>query len=353
MAVNTTGEYKILGMLTQISDEEFGRWGNQAPLIRSEILKRVMSGPQKIKGIDLEVTDLFNRASQIDSNVVCHVAVKVNVADDEQMIALFTLNRIYGDGLMSSNDDFSWTLSFIDLDDDLEVIKMFANAVDNIIQARRDVFQAQGSRFETWIICQNLWKTIHSLYEMDINDKALVRLVSQGVEFALGRDVACNPADQDGNEWQYDWASHGGQITLFNGDTYDVGPDFLDGFKEYWINKAKNAHSIQDAVVLMEAVSKSGVMASSYKFDYFEIYSHIPGFREDLTDLKIIQSDSLVNDGGMTDIIDGFAFCESESEYTLIVLSRGSWEDSYAWNWIYDWGQVANHFSKMGLVDEF
>ena len=103
----------------------------------------------------------------------------------------------------------------------------------------------------------------------------------------------------------------------------------------------------------MEAVSKSGVMASSYKFDYFEIYSHIPGFREDLTDLKIIQSDSLVNDGGMTDIIDGFAFCESESEYTLIVLSRGSWEDSYAWNWIYDWGQVANYFSKMGLVDEF
>lgn len=59
MAVKTTGEYKILGMLTQISDEEFGRWGNQAPLIRSEILKCVMSGPQKIKGIDLEVTDLF------------------------------------------------------------------------------------------------------------------------------------------------------------------------------------------------------------------------------------------------------------------------------------------------------
>lgn len=163
MAVKTTGEYKILGMLTQISDEEFGRWGNQAPLIRSEILKCVMSGSQKIKGIDLEVTDLFNRASQIDSNVVCHVAVKVNVSDYEQMIALFTLNRIYGDGLMSSNDDFSWTLSFIDLDDDLEVIKMFANAVDNVIQARRDVFRAQGSRFETWIICQNLWKTIHSL----------------------------------------------------------------------------------------------------------------------------------------------------------------------------------------------
>lgn len=101
----------------------------------------------------------------------------------------------------------------------------------------------------------------------------------------------------------------GGTISIKNGyytETYKVDPQYFDGIKNSWLYQAKAVERSGGAADLMNDILKSGVMASTEKFDYSEVYSQFPGYRKELTDLSKMQDDKTFNYDGDTDIIDGF-----------------------------------------------
>jgi len=71
-------QFKILGMLSEIADDEIFNWSvENKPAIRHSILSRITDVDDKMPGIDKDVTGVFNRATHIDDNVICCVAVKI------------------------------------------------------------------------------------------------------------------------------------------------------------------------------------------------------------------------------------------------------------------------------------
>ena len=82
-------QFKILGMLSEIADEEIANWGvENKPAIQHSILSRVTDVDDKIPGFNKGTTCIFNSATHIDDSIICCVAVKI---DDE--IVLYTLAK--------------------------------------------------------------------------------------------------------------------------------------------------------------------------------------------------------------------------------------------------------------------
>lgn len=56
-------QFKILGMLSEIADDEIFNWGvENKPAVQHSILSRITDVDDKMPGIDKDVTGVFNRA---------------------------------------------------------------------------------------------------------------------------------------------------------------------------------------------------------------------------------------------------------------------------------------------------
>ena len=71
---------------------------------------------------------------------------------------------------------------------------------------------------------------------------------------------------------------------------FRVGPEYTGGIIEKWIDDAKGIRSKTDALDLLDDIANSGVSYSgSIDFDWQDIYSHIPGFCDDLSDIESVR----------------------------------------------------------------
>lgn len=71
---------------------------------------------------------------------------------------------------------------------------------------------------------------------------------------------------------------------------FRVGPEYTGGIIEKWIDDAKVVHSERAAQDLLNDITNSGVSYSdSIDFDWRDIYSHIPGFCDDLSDIESVR----------------------------------------------------------------
>ena len=66
---------------------------------------------------------------------------------------------------------------------------------------------------------------------------------------------------------------------------------YAGGIMEKWINDAKAIRGEKEARDLLNDITNSGVSYSdSIDFDWRDIYSHIPGFRDDLSDIDTVRT---------------------------------------------------------------
>ena len=357
-------KYKTLSMLAEISDDEFTRWSEkQLHAVQRSIIERVSSGPEKIKGFNKRITDLFNKASYVNNNVVCYVAV-----DGDNEIVLYSLTKTSANSFdRHEYDTFGWDFDILDYDDKrIGNVEVLADVVDKAKELRRDFLQAAGSRFETWNACQDLWVTCYIANEqISMVDRQMRDFINQIMSFVLGEVGSFKPTKEISGEvagWFYD----GGVVSIKNGhntETYKVGPQYFEGIKESWFERAQFVECSGDAVNLMNDILESGVMASAERFDYSEVYSKFPGYSKELTDLSKMQDDETFNYGGGADIIDGFVIADEVKNvdgsplhvsgcYSVAILSRRIDEDTYSWKEIYDWGEVYGYLVRAGMKAE-
>ena len=357
-------KYKTLGMLAEISDDEFTRWNEEEiHAVQRGIVDRVSSGSEKIKGFNKEITGIFNKASYINDDVVCYVAV-----DNNDEILLYSFVKTSPNGFDRYEfTKFGWDVDALSPDDDrIDNARVLADVVDKAKELRREFAQITGNRFMTWQVCQDLWYTCYMANEMaSMVSGQMRKFIDQIMEFVLGATGSFKPKKEAIGEIE-DWFYDGGTISIKNGyytETYKVGPQYFDGIKNSWFDKAKTVERSGSATDLMNDILESGVMASAERFDYSEVYSQFPGYSKELTDLDKMQDDKIFNYGGDTDIIDGFVIAgevkmvdgspvSTDGYYSVVVLSRRINESTYSWEEIYDWDEVYNYLVRAGMKVE-
>lgn len=361
--INDT-KYKVLGMLAEISDGEFTKWNEEEiHAVQRGIVDRVSSGSEKIKRFNKEITGIFNKASYINDDVVCYVAV-----DNNDEILLYSFVKTFPNEFDRYEfTKFGWDVDALSPDDDrIDNARVLADVVDKAKDLRREFAQITGNRFMTWQVCQDLWYACYMANEMVSMVSGQMRnFIDQIMEFVLGETVSFKPKKESIGEIE-DWFYDGGTISIKNGyytETYKVGPQYFEGIKESWFERAQFVECSGDAVNLMNDILQSGVMASADRFDYSEVYSQFPGYSKELTDLSKMQNDKTFNYGGGTDIIDGFVIADevknvdgspvnTDGSYSVVILSRRINESTYSWEEIDDWGEVYGYLVRAGMKPE-
>lgn len=99
---------------------------------------------------------------------------------------------------------------------------------------------------------------------------------------------------------------------------FRVGPEYTGGIIEKWIDDAKGIRSKTKAQELLNDITNSGVSYSdSIDFDWQDIYSHIPGFRDDLSDIESVRK--IVEENTHEYAVAGFAMKDGPSSKTTYV----------------------------------
>lgn len=341
-------QFKILGMLSEIADEEIANWGvENKPAIQHSILSRVTDVDDKIPGFNKGTTYIFNRATYIDDSIICCIAVKI---DDE--IVLYTLAKSSFIGFGSHDyDNYSWNMRVLgDGFDSKEIAyaKAFANVADRAKELCREFFMVKDSRFLTREICQELWGICSNTAEItDTSWEQSKRFFNQAVSFVFG-EGAFFVADEPKDEFPEVIGDGIIYISVKDGDpvSYVVGSDYIQGMKDFWKMSANTLEYVQDMVRLLNEIDNSGVMSSSEKFDYSEVYSLIPGFSKELTNLKKMQEDPGITSMGEFDIIDGFVF--NIGFIGVVMLCRHYKEDTYSWISSVEYGRITDYLKGMG-----
>lgn len=345
-------QFKILGMLSEIADEEIANWGvENKPAVQHSILSRITDVDDKIPRFDKDVTGVFNSATHVDNSVICCVAINI---DDE--IVLCTLAKISFIGFSShENDNYSWDMRVLRdglKNKEITYATYFAIVADRAKELRREFFRVKDSKFLTLEICQELWGICSCAAETtDTSWGQSRRFFEQAVTFVFGEGaffVASEPKDEfpevisDGTIY----------IPVKDGDPvpYVVGSDYIQGMKDFWKMNARVVDSVWDAIRILDEIDNSGVMASFKRFDYSEVYSLIPGFSKELTDLKKMQEDPGLTSMGEFDIIDGFAV-KDNGFIGVVVLCRHYIEDTYSWNVFAD-DRIAGYLESVSRKSE-
>lgn len=126
------------------------------------------------------------------------------------------------------------------------------------------------------------------------------------------------------------WLSEGGILgfgdssffrpTSYAYQRFRVGPEYTGGIIEKWIDDAKAIRNEREARDLLNNITDSGVSHSdSTDFDWRDIYSHIPGFRNDLSNIDDVRK--VVKENDHEYATTGFVMQdESSSELVYVYL---------------------------------
>ena len=108
-----------------------------------------------------------------------------------------------------------------------------------------------------------------------------------------------------------------GDSSFFRPTSYDyhrfrVGPEYTGGIIEKWIDDAKGIRSKTKALDFLNDIANSGVSYSgSIDFDWQDIYSQIPGFCDDMSDIEYVRN--LVEENTREYAVVGFAMKDDPS----------------------------------------
>lgn len=320
MASQNSQNYQNLAVLSEIVEDEFAKRGSSVTDLEmlDAVLPRYDQHPQssgEVVRIHLDPMLLLSG----------HVATFI-VHNPNSMFTAFTLSEVMVDNLPGSRIR-SWGFKVISDDEYETMTKVWdvCNNLDDLRQGRLDL-PHESDKWDLYQLSQQVWSACHQIAEiLDVNEDAvedeipgIVNRVLQyvflvhinGVKTENERLIIADSKHMDLTLTDRHvprvmnatglWLQKGGILGF--GDAFffrpskyayqgfNVGPEYAGGIMEKWIDDAKAIRNEKEARDLLNNIADSGVSYSgSIDFDWRDIYSHIPGFRDDLSDVKSVR----------------------------------------------------------------
>lgn len=315
--------YEVIATLSRISDSVI-----QENTPGQNYVKAIVDEASSIKDFDAESTKMANKAASL-SGVLCSV-----VTEENNKCILYTLTKANTPVLME--EVYSWGVSVLS-GDDFRLMEAFAWAVDTATWIKRSIALAKGNKYLIRNEIQALWALLNSVDTKVPNVYGAAKIITQIARHVLGHGAfIATEKDFDINRNSYsiswEWLANGGVVEL-DDTIYEVGPKFMDGLESYWNHWATEA-TPWSMVDLLNEVHDSGVMITDQAFDYSTLYSKVPGFCEDLSNLVLMQVSNPYNVD--FDIADGFVMEFEDSKYAIVLSNSHDDENEYEWKIVED-----------------
>lgn len=254
-----------------------------------------------------------------------HVATFVVHSPDSTFTA-FTLSEIMVDDFSGSRVR-SWGFRVI-LDDEYKTMTKvwdLCGRLDDLRQRRLDL-PHQPDKWDLYQLAQRVWSVCHQIAEILGVDKdtteddvpSVINRLLQYVFLVHNSEVKAENerlivADSKHMDLTLTdrhvprvmqatglWLQKGGILgfgdafffrpTSYAYQGFSVGPEYAGGIMKKWISDAKKIRNEREAQYLLNNIADSGVSYSgSVDFCWRDIYSHIPGFRDDLSDTDTVR----------------------------------------------------------------
>lgn len=314
MASQNSQNYQNLAVLSEIVEDEFA--SRSSSVTSLEMLDAVRPRYDQHPQSSGEVVRVH-----LDPMVVLsgHVATFI-VHNPDGTFTTFTLSEVMVDDLPGSRIK-SWGFKAISDDEYKTMVKVWdlCSNLDNLRQRRIDL-PHQSDKWDLYQLSQQVWSICHQIAEILGVDENTVEgdvpsVINRVLQYVLlvhtgevkvenERLIVADSKHMDLTLTDRHvprvmqatglWLQKGGILgfgdafffrpTSYAYQGFRVGPDYAGGIMEKWIGDAKSIRSEKEARDLLNDIADSGVSYSvSTDFDWRDVYSHIPGFRDDLS----------------------------------------------------------------------
>lgn len=334
--------YQNLTVLGEIVEDEFARRGSSVTSL--EMLDAVRSRYDRHSGSIGEVVKVhLNPMLPLSGHVATFV-----VRNHDSTFTAFTLSEVVVDDFPGSCIG-SWGFRVISYDEYETMTKVWDlySSLDDLRQRRLDL-PHQSDKWDLYQLSQQVWSICHQIAEIlgvdentvEDNVPSVINRVLQYVFLVHTGEVKVENerlivADSEHMDLTLTdrnvprvmnatglWLQEGGILrfgdafffrpTSYAYQGFRVGPEYAGGIMEKWIGDAKAIRSEREARDLLNDITDSGVSHSgSTDFDWRDIYSHIPGFCDDLSHIDAIRAVVEENDHEYT--TEGFVMQDEGS----------------------------------------
>lgn len=319
--------YQNLAVLSEIVEDEFTKRGSSVTNLEmlDAVRSRYAQHPQsngKIVRVHLDPMVVLSS----------HVATFI-VHNPDGTFTAFTLSEVVVDDFPGSRVR-SWGFRVM-LDDEYKTMTKVWDLCGNLddLRQRRLDLPHQSDKWDLYQLAQQVWSICHQIaeilevdeYTLEEDVPSIINRILQCVLLVhIGEVKAENErlivADSEHMDLTLTdrnvpqvmhatglWLKEGGILgfgdafffrpTSYAYQGFRVGPDYAGGIMEKWIGDAKSIRSEREARDLLNDIADSGVSYSvSTDFDWRDVYSHIPGFRDDLSDTDAVRTVVKEND---------------------------------------------------------
>lgn len=350
MMTQESQHYQNLAILSEIVEDEFAKRGSSVTSL--EMLDAVRPRYDQHSGSSGEVVRVHLDPMMPLSG---HVATFV-VRNSDSTFTAFTLSEVVV-------DDFpgicvrSWGFRVL-FGDEYETITKVWDACSNLddLRRRRLDLPHQSDKWDLYQLAQQVWSICHQIAEIlsvdeDTSEDDVPSVINRLLQYVFlvhtgevkvdnerlivadhkheGMTLTDRNVPQVMNATGL-WLKEGGILgfgdafffrpTSYAYQGFRVGPEYAGGIMEKWIGDAKAIRNEREARDLLNDIADSGVSYSgSTDFDWRDIYSHIPGFRDDLNDTDDVRVVAEENDHEYA--TTGFVIQdESSSEIVYVYL---------------------------------
>ena len=321
MMTQESQHYQNLAILSEIVEDEFAKRGSSVTNLEmlDAVRPRYAQHPQSNGKIVRVHLDPMLPLSG-------HVATVV-VRNPDSTFTAFTLSEVVVDDFPGSRIR-SWGFRIL-LDDEYKTMTKVwdvCNNLDDLRQRRLDL-PHQSDKWDLYQLAQSVWSICHQIAEILGVDENTVEgdvpsvinrvlqyvfLVHTGeVKVENERLIVADSEHMDLTLTDRNvprvmhatglWLQQGGILgfgdafffrpTNYAYQGFRVGPEYAGGIMKKWINDAKAIRNEKGARALLNDIADSGVSYSgSADFNWRDIYSHIPGFRKDLSDTDAVRT---------------------------------------------------------------
>lgn len=320
MASQNSQNYQNLAVLSEIVEDEFA--SRSSSVTSLEMLDAVRPRYDQHSLSSGEVVKVHLDPMLLLSD---HVATFV-IRNHDSTFTAFTLSEVLVDDFPGSCIG-SWGFKVISDDEYETMIKVWdlCGDLDDLRQRRLDL-PHQSDKWDLYQLAQQVWSICHQIAEILGVDENTVEgdvpsvinrvlqyvfLVHTGeVKVENERLIVADSKHMDLTLTDRHvprvmqatglWLQEGGILgfgdafffrpTNYAYQGFRVGPEYAGGIMKKWINEAKAIRSEREARDLLNDIADSGVSYSvSTDFDWRDVYSHIPGFRKDLSDIDTVR----------------------------------------------------------------
>lgn len=308
------------------------RYG-QIPTNMDDLLDSVRSGSLPLYKFDEDATLMVNTASQWFGEGEI-VSVVLRTQGKRVVYTLSEVNSITGSSLTW------WWRRFKTAD-----YNPLREAVEQGRGIQYRLLEAQDNRFMVQEAVQVAWNTAREIpgdYSLQFFRKVFEGFGSSvSIRSLTSWEYLDNCDTQD---WK-DFLERGGDVRIGGKDmVVRVRDDYADGRVSWWKTCARGS----DLLRTLQTARTSGVMSSPDRFPYSDLYRHVEGYREDLSDVKVARNDATLSKNGRVHIVDMFVTVEGASP---IVYMLSNHRGRYEWRMFNDMEVIAPYLHRMGWKD--